>query len=476
MLGDASPRAAHVWSHEEVSCRDRLLECVFDRINYERLPAGSYVTSDFKLQRMELLLERLGNPHLSIPVIHVAGTKGKGTTATFAAALLKSMGLKVGLFTSPHIHRFEERMTVNGVMPSIAELEHVLSDLKPVLARWDADSSHSPPTFFEVCTAMAWLHFRSLCVDAAVLEVGLGGRLDATNICHPEVCVITSISRDHMHLLGNDLPSIAREKAGIIKRGIPVVSGVVDSAARQVVRNAAASLTCDLVEVDRDIHIERQGTEAVSRMNPLLRERIGVQTSHSRYESLQLPVPGRHHARNAAMALSAVELFQQRRPALLRQPVDGSAITSVTLPLKGEALSDSPLIIVDGAHNEASLQSVIELLSPFSVAQRRLVFGVSRDKDARAMLRLIDGQFSQIVLTAFQTNPRAIPVSELDQLASEELSISPWSTAATPVTALEAAEKPAAGSDVVCVTGSIFLGAEVRELLLHRRASLTGSL
>ncbi len=456
------------WSDEECAQRDCLLSFLFDRINYERLPAGSYVTSDFKLQRMEKLLDRLGNPQLEIPVIHIAGTKGKGTTATLTAQLLKSAGLKIGLFTSPHIHRFEERMTVNGNMPTVPELERILSQLRPVLSNWEADTSHSTPTFFEVCTAMAWLLFRDQQVDAAVLEVGLGGRLDATNVCHPQVCVITSISRDHMHLLGNDLASIAKEKAGIIKPGIPVISGVSAPEARDVVRAVSSAMSCELIEVDREIHIEYCQRVAMSATNPLMRERVTIAAPHGRYEEVLLPVPGSHHARNAALALVAVETFLRRQPALARHPFEASAIASACLPLRGEVVGTAPLILIDGAHNEASLQSVLDILTPIPIERRRLIFGVSRDKDARSMLRLLNGGFSQIVLTAYQSNPRALPVSELAELAAEELSSSPWTMADDPESALAAVKSLSDAQDVICVTGSIFLGAEVREIILKR--------
>ena len=192
------------------------LDFLFHRINYERIQSTSYSVGDLKLSRMRSLLDRLRNPEAEIPAVHIAGTKGKGSTATMVASLLAASGYRVGLFTSPHLTRFEERMTVNGRMPTEDEVVALVNELLEPVAELDQQLGGMNPTYFEITTAMAWLYFRQQQAEIVVLEVGLGGRLDATNLCRPEVCVITSISRDHTHLLGSDIDQIAREKGGII--------------------------------------------------------------------------------------------------------------------------------------------------------------------------------------------------------------------------------------------------------------------
>ena len=197
---------------------EQALEYLYGRINYERVHSAEYTASDFKLNRMQMLLSQLGNPQEKIPAVHVAGTKGKGSTAAMIAGVLSGAGCRAGLFTSPHISAFEERMSVGGILPSPSQVVELVNSLIEPVAILDQAPRNMGPTYFEITTAMAWLYFQQQRVQLAVLEVGLGGRLDATNVCQPLVCVITSISRDHMHLLGSEIFQIAREKGGIVKR------------------------------------------------------------------------------------------------------------------------------------------------------------------------------------------------------------------------------------------------------------------
>jgi dihydrofolate synthase / folylpolyglutamate synthase len=215
------------------------VDFLFSRINYERAAHIPYA-SDFKLSRMRRLLAHLGDPHLSLKAIHIAGTKGKGSTAAMVASILQAAGKRTGLYTSPHLARVEERLTVDGNLCEASQFVDLVAEVQRAAARLQQDSgpaadSGDDPTFFEVTTALAFLHFARQRVDAAVLEVGLGGRLDSTNVCLPQVCIITSISFDHMRQLGNTLAAIASEKAGIIKSGVPVVSGVTSGEARAVI-------------------------------------------------------------------------------------------------------------------------------------------------------------------------------------------------------------------------------------------------
>ncbi|MGE0374340.1 MAG: folylpolyglutamate synthase/dihydrofolate synthase family protein, partial [Planctomycetaceae bacterium] len=254
----ASPDQPHAAAAAEAATLDqppeaRVMEFVNSRINFERLPVERYDLQDFKLDRMRELLARLGNPQQSLPAVHIAGTKGKGSTAAMTASVLAAGGYRVGLFTSPHLDAIGERMTINGRLPTADEFREVMEIVPPIVHEMDAPGPSMRPTFFECITAMAWVHFLRRGVELVVLEVGLGGRLDATNVCSPLVTVITSISRDHERLLGRTLGRIAGEKAGIIKPGIPVLSGVTQPEPRDVIRQAAAANDAPLYELDRNL-------------------------------------------------------------------------------------------------------------------------------------------------------------------------------------------------------------------------------
>ena len=244
------------------------IEFLLGRENYERWRKMPYDPARMGLDRMHQLLEAIGSPQRGLPIVHVAGTKGKGSTSAMIAAALSAAGYRTGLFTSPHLERIEQRMTIDGQPCEVEEFTTLVDLLRPAVEALDrrAAKDQTGPTFFEIMTAMAFLHFARQKVQAAVLEVGLGGRLDATNVCQPVVSVITSISFDHVQQLGNTLAAIAGEKAGIIKPGVPVVSGVVAAEARDVIRQVCRKRSCRLVERDVDFafdyhpprHLERE--------------------------------------------------------------------------------------------------------------------------------------------------------------------------------------------------------------------------
>jgi dihydrofolate synthase/folylpolyglutamate synthase len=230
------------------------------RINYERTTTVPYLSADFKLDRMRRLMSLLGDPHLGLKAIHIAGTKGKGSTAAMVAQILQSAGHRTGLYTSPHLDRIEERIQIDGQPCPADRFQALANQVEPAVEKLDAEAAAvgaNGPTFFEVTTAMAFLHFAQANVAAAVLEVGLGGRLDSTNVCQPEVCIITSISFDHTRQLGGTLAAIAGEKAGIIKPHIPIVSGVVSPEPREVIATRAHELNAPLIQrgVDYDFPI-----------------------------------------------------------------------------------------------------------------------------------------------------------------------------------------------------------------------------
>lgn len=470
-MADQSPQSPDL-SHVPLTYPDAV-DYLFGRINYERVPTSKYSTNDFQLPRMSTLLERLGHPEREIPAVHITGTKGKGSTAVMTAAMLQAAGFKVGLFTSPHLVRFEERMTVNGELPSEAKIVELVDKLRSLAA--DLESNEETcPTFFELSTALAWMVFQDAGCDIVVLEVGLGGRLDTTNLCQPLVTVITSISRDHMKLLGETLELIAREKAGIVKPGVPMLTGVDQPAVLDVIAEVCMTKVAPLLRLGHEIGIERR-CSTTQQPEPM-KWTIDVRTPTQTYCDLHVPLAGEFQTRNAALAVAAVEAVSERWPATSKAPHGRSStapmttekmragLSQVAWPLRLEVVQQSPLILLDAAHNDASMQELCQAALAIPAGQRTLIFGTSRDKEAAAMLQVAEAAFDQLIVTRYSTNPRAWPVDELAALA-KEISRIPVRACDTLTEALQLAHSTSQQSDLICVAGSFFLAAEAREII-----------
>ena len=456
------------------SSYDAALAFLLNRIDYERAPAVPYPNREFRLDRMQQLLARLGDPHLALATVHIAGTKGKGSTAAMTAAVLSAAGYRTGLFSSPHLHRVEERLAIDGAPCSPDEFVALIEELRPLIEAMDHEAERSDiavgsPTYFEITTAAAMLHFARSCADAIVLEVGMGGRLDSTNVCRPLVSVITSISFDHMKQLGNTLASIAREKAGIIKPSIPLVSGVQADEPRRVIQEVAASLGCSLSELGEHFRfnyrppVELQRTAAYGQMDF---EYVRSDRQHS-YDNLSLSLLGRHQAANAAVALATIAELRAAGwhigEAAIRQ-----GLQQVRWPARVEVIARNPVVIVDAAHNVASVQSLLETLQEsFGSRRRILIFATTQEKDCTGMLRLLLPHFDEVVLTRYKNNPRGVPVSELAALASE-ISPKPVHQCGDVPSAWSLASSLAGRQDLICGTGSFFLAAELGEEVRNR--------
>jgi dihydrofolate synthase / folylpolyglutamate synthase len=432
------------------------MDYIFQRLNYERVSHDSYNVEDFRLARMKRLLELLGDPQEKLLVAHVAGTKGKGSTSAMLAAMLQAAGIRTGLFTSPHIARFEERFTVNGIEANSAEVVSLVDQLRSAVEKLVTEMPPGP-TYFEVTTALAWLHFLNQKCEVAVMEVGLGGRLDSTNICRPHCCIITSISRDHMRLLGDTLPQIAAEKAGIIKPDVPVITGVEQPEVMEVIEEFARRANAPLYRLGREIKYE---VSAVAEAGSLPRYLVNVETLSGRYEGLLCPLPGEHQCRNLALAVMAFDLFC----AGASQSFVRNGLASLNWPLRIQEVGRHPRVILDSAHNDASMTALCATLAPLEHSRRVLVFATSRDKDAAAMLRILNRSFDEVIVTRYVHNPRALPVDQLAQLAASELTI-PWQTAPDPASAWEMALARVDAEGLICVSGSVFLAAEMQAIV-----------
>lgn len=446
------------------------LTFLLGRINYERAPAAEFGLDAVKLDRMRELLDRLGNPHAELRVAHVAGTKGKGSTAAMLAATLSAAGLRTGLYTSPHVHGIEERIAIDGAICTPDEFAALAQRVRPVVDEMDrrAGGDIIGPTYFEITTAMALLHFADRGVDAAVLEVGMGGRLDSTNVCRPQVCAITSISLDHTRQLGDTLEAIAGEKAGIIKPGVPVVSGVTQPEPRDVIRRIAAERSSPLIELGTDFDFNYHSPTADDEPSSLpWVEYRAAQGQAAPAEHYELGMWGRHQGANAAVAVALVEQLRQQGwdipAAALRH-----GLRSARCPARIEVLHCRPTIVVDAAHNVASAAALVETLDElFPTGARRLIFAASQDKDAAGMLRLLLPRFDEVYLTQFSHNPRAVPVEQLrawagSPCAGRKLHVEPEA-----MRAWRTATNRLAADELLCVTGSFFLAAELRSAALE---------
>lgn len=446
-------------------------EFLLNRINYERSATMPYKPQSLWLQRMSELLERLGNPQEASRVIHVAGTKGKGSTCHLTESILRAAGYRTGLYTSPHLEELGERFRIDGRPAPAAEIEAEIAILRPVVQRMD-DAGRAP-TFFELTTALAFQYFARQSVDFSVVEVGLGGRLDSTNVCDPLVTAITSISYDHTAILGGTLEEIAREKAGIVKRDRPVFTTASQPEVLECIEQIAHQHSAPLFQAGRDFAMTHQPTgdcatldqfevtifpESPSSESPASSPRAIV------YSELQLGVHGLRQRDNAALAVAICHhIGELGWPVSPQHICEG--LKAAKIPARIEVFSESPFVIVDVAHNEASLAELTTTLSRLfhtrSGTRRRLIFSSSRDKNNEAMLRCAASYFDEIVLTRFQLNPRASSFDDLSQLASRFFPVDAISLCETPLEAWQAAWSQTTPDDLLCVAGSFFIAAEL---------------
>ena len=420
---------------------------------------------EWKLERMTALMRALGDPHLAYPVVHIAGTNGKTSTARMVDALLQALDLRTGRYTSPHLESITERICLDGEPISAEAFVDHYEQLAPFFDLVDAQSEVRL-SFFEAMTGLGFAVFADAPVDVAVIEVGMGGRLDATNIVSAPVSVITPIDLDHMAHLGNTIAEIAGEKAGIIKPDQTVVLSLQPAAAADVLLRKV---------VDVGATVAREGLEfgVVSRENAVGGQLLSLQGLHARYDEVFLPLFGRYQASNAACALAAVEAFTGAEhpfdPDLVR-----AAFASVRSPGRLEVVRSSPTVLVDATHNPAGARATVEALAE-AFAFRRLVGVIATlgDKDVIGILETFEPFLAHVVVTE-NSSPRAMPVDDLAALAVEVFGPDRVAVesdlAAAIATAVEISEEDAEfGGAGVVVTGSVVTAGEARALLRPKR-------
>lgn len=416
------------------------VDALYGFINYELKRQDRYAPEVMTLERPQALLELMGNPQERYATLHLTGTKGKGSVGAMCASILQASGYRVGLYSSPHLQEFRERFQINKQMITEDEFAQIVFDLKPLFDQIEGI------TWFEVVTAVAFEYFARANVDIAVIEVGLGGRLDATNVLKPLVSVITSLSFDHVHLLGNSLASIATEKAGIIKPGIPVVSAPQEPEAQEVLEHIAAERDTPLIKVGQDWPFEIQSPSLGGQ---------SIKVGETTYTTRLL---GEHQAINTAVALATLQTTNLK----VSDEAIHDGLRHVNWPGRLEIVETAPLLVLDAAHNRASARCLREALhSLFGIRPLTLVFGAKGDKDITGMMEELLPVVEHLIITQ-AVDSRAESPESIVEIARQCGYAGPISIKPPVDEAIQHAKATTVETGMICVTGSLYVVGEVR--------------
>jgi dihydrofolate synthase/folylpolyglutamate synthase len=446
---------------------NKALDYLYSFVDYSLKKSSELAKADFNLDRMRALMKLLGNPEVKYPCLHIAGTKGKGSICAMVASALTAAGYKTGLYTSPHLLDYVERIQIDGQPISHVQLIELVEQIKPHVA------AVPMLTTFEITTAMGFLHFARQKVNAAVIEVGLGGRLDATNILSPRVSVISSLSYDHMAVLGNTLTLIAGEKAGIIKPGVPVISSPQKEEALKVLERVVKELHAPFVLVGKDIsytageHSLVGQALSVTWKQPKKRGKnegskvISEKTKEGerRDETIKLHIPllGKHQVVNAATAYAALRVSGLD----VNQEAIRKGFAEVNWPCRFEIVRREPPVILDSAHNQDSFEKLAETLEEYFPERAVvLIFGSSEDKNIAGMLEALKKRL-KIVLATRADHPRAVKLEEILQVA-KKLGLNVKAVPSVEVALDRALELAAVDDAIILSAGSMFVTAEVK--------------
>ncbi len=425
------------------------IKYLFERTDYEKEKYPRYNFTTFNLKRMEKLLSLLVNPHKKIRTVHIAGTKGKGSTATMLARMLEWNNYTVGLYTSPHLVSLHERIMVNSKM--ITE-KQTFGLLNRIYAPVEKLSKTDAPSFFEIMTALAFMHFVDVKADIAIIETGLGGRLDSTNVIRPEVVGITSLSIDHQHQLGDSIDSIAKEKAGIFKRGVPIVTVQQHPEAMSVLKAQANAVQAPLSVTGKDIDFTYR-FETSREDGP--HTRICLTTPTSKFEHLRVPMYGKHQAINCGLALAMLDKLKSSGYEIDNEKAE-EGLNTVSLPGRMEMIYDDPRIMIDAAHNAASIKALIHAVGqniPYD--SMVVIFGCNSDKDVKGMLHKLQYGADKVIFTR-SSSPKAMSPQDLADMYSE-ICAKMCQTASSLGEALQLAKSAVSKEDLICITGSFYL-------------------
>ncbi|WP_195935366.1 bifunctional folylpolyglutamate synthase/dihydrofolate synthase [Lactococcus lactis] len=420
---------------------EEALEWIHSRLKFNIRPG---------LSRVSALLELLGHPEESLSMIHVAGTNGKGSTVAFTRSIFMQAGLKVASFTSPFITTFGERMSINALPIADDKLIYYVEMIQPLVAELDKDAELTGITEFEIITAMAFKYFADEQVDLAVIEVGLGGLLDSTNVIKPVVSGITTIGLDHIDILGSTIEEIAAQKAGIIKPGIPVVVGNIELKALRVIWDVARKNTARVYQFPYDYRTEVEE-----------HEHFNFFSGQEAILDIEKSLVGLHQIENAGMAIELSLVYASKVGIELTEDVIRSGIREAFWPARMEKLGEKPLVLLDGAHNVHAMNRLLEnLSSEFPDKKITIIFSAITTKDISQMIKMLQTvKNSNLILTTFDY-PKALNLGDFQKLEEEGVELAPsWELA------LVRAQKNLAEDDLLLVTGSLYFSSQVREFL-----------
>ena len=456
-----SSSVAKIKSKKAFRTYKQAITYLFERTDYEKQNTLRYNVTTFNLDRMKKLLALLGNPHKKMPTVHIAGTKGKGSTCTMLAKMLEANGYKVGLYTSPHVVSLHERITINSRMISESEMLRLMNRIYGPVEKMAKDND--TPTFFEIMTAIAFVYFSDQETDIAVIETGLGGRLDSTNVIEPEVVGITSLSFDHMRQLGNTIESIAQEKAGIFKKGVPIVTVPQDPGAMKVLKRHALASKSAISVTGQDIDFSYR-FESSREHGP--HTRICVTTPTSKFEHLRVPLPGEHQALNCGLALALLDKLKASGYKIDDEKAI-SGLKDVSLTGRMEFISQDPRIMVDAAHNAASIRALIQAIGQHVPYDSMVViFGCNADKDVAGMLEQLQYGADKVIFTR-SNSPKAMHPHDLAEKYNE-ICGKMCQTALTLREALRIAQSAVGKEDLICITGSFYLVGQAKMDDIHK--------
>ncbi len=440
----------------DITTYPNAVKFLYDRVDFERARAIGLDTKAMRLDRTTQIMSALGNPQNGFKSVHVAGTVGKGSTVAMIASMLRAAGYTVGEYTSPHLIDVRERIVINGKPIGRAEFTDAVREVAAATATLPFQ-----PTFFEFMTAVAFKHFLDQAVDLAVIEVGLGGRLDCTNVITPEVSVITTIDFDHMHILGKTLPEIAREKAGIFKPGVPALSVEQAPEVEEALRAVATEVGCPLSFVNKEIEFSFRFGASAGRGPEM---RVCLFSPTTRFEHVPVPLPGEHQAQNCGVSLAAIDALKSRAFNLPDAEVL-RGLTTTKVPGRMELIWDRPRILVDGAHNPAALQTLVRTIGAYVPYDSLvMIFGCCDDKDVPAMLDRLALGGDKVIFTRARKNPRAADPEELSRIFNERSG--KMSQVASDIgEALNLAARAVGRGDLICVTGSFYLVGDAKKYL-----------
>lgn len=428
----------------------KALDYIYSFVDYSLTKNLRYSPEKFNLSRMTSFLELIGNPHLDYATIHVAGTKGKGSICAMITSILSHSGYKTGFYSSPHMIDFSERIRIGDRLISQEKIAEYVDYFKPFIDQVEEI------TTFEITTALAFKYFSDQKVDFAVVEVGLGGRFDATNVVTPKVSVISSISFDHTKILGNTLSKIAFEKAGIIKNKVPVVVSKQKSTALKMIQSIALERNAPLINA-------KESYRMVSGKKTLDYQDFTIQEDSTSTEWIRLPLIGSHQLDNARTAFAVVNELRKQGIKISTAAVK-NGFEQVDWPGRLEILQRDPLVIIDGAHNPDSFRNLANTIKEY-LAGRKVIFvlGASEDKNIRTMLRIIKPVVDHLIITK-STHPRAMDINKIQEFA-DTIGISCMCVEEVE-DAKEKAESLSNGNSVIIASGSIFIAGAFREMYL----------